>query len=67
MNDHPVSIPYVHLCVYERPHGTFYTLGSRVIAGPFLSPSGKPTRTYKISLKDLHEIIKHTERTGEPE
>ena len=58
---------YVKLCVYERRHGTFATLGSRVLFGPFVSPTGAPTREYKIKLKDLREIIEHAERTGEPE
>lgn len=59
--------PFVNLCVYERRHGTFATLGSRVLFGPFTSPTGTPSRTYKISIKALREIIAHAERTGEPE
>lgn len=58
---------YVNLCIYERSHGTFATLGSRVLFGPFVSPTGAPSRTYKTSLKALREIIEHAERTGEPE
>jgi hypothetical protein len=58
---------YVNLCIYERSHGTFATLGNRVLFGPFVSPTGAPSRTYKISLKALLEIIEIAERTGEPE
>lgn len=59
--------PFVNLCIYERRHGTFATLGSRVLFGPFVSPTGAPSRTYKIDIKTLREIIDHAERTGEPE
>lgn len=58
---------FVNLCIYERRHGTFATLSSRVLFGPFISPTGAPTRTYKVSIKSLREIIEHAERTGEPE
>jgi hypothetical protein len=60
------KIDHVMLCVYERRHGTFYTLGNRAI-GPIISPTGAPTRKYKIGLKDLRDIIEYAERTGEPE
>jgi len=64
----PTNQPqFVNLCVYERRHGTFATLGNRVLFGPFTSPTGTPSRTYKISIKALREIIEHAERTGEPE
>ena len=59
--------PFVNLCIYERRHGTFATLGNRVLFGPFVSPTGAPSRTYKIDIKTLREIIEHAERTGEPE
>lgn len=62
-----MSTEYVNLCIYERGHGTFATLGSRVLFGPFVSPTGAPSRKYKISLNALKEIIEHAERTGEPE
>lgn len=58
---------HVNLCVYEHWHGTFYTLGSRVLCGPFVSPTGSPSKVYKIPLDQLREIIAHTEHTGEPE
>lgn len=58
---------YVNLCVYVRQHGVFYTLGSRVLCGPFVSPTGAPTFTYKVSLDALREIIAEAERKGEPE
>jgi hypothetical protein len=58
---------YVKLCIYEHRHGTFATLGNRVLFGPVVSPTGAPTREYKIKLKDLREIIENAERTGEPE
>lgn len=61
------SIDYVNLCVYERRHGTFYTLGSRVLCGPHVSPTGQPAKVYKIPLDDLREIIADAERTGKPE
>lgn len=60
-----MSAGYVNLCIYERSHGTFATLGSRVLFGPLVSPTGAPTRTYKIPLEALREIIEHAERTGD--
>lgn len=62
-----MTYEYVKLCIYEQSHGTFATLGSRVLFGPFVSPTGEPSRIYKISLKALREIIEIAERTGEPE
>lgn len=62
-----MTTEHVSLCVYERRMGTAITLGSQRIAGPNLSPYGKPDRTYKVSLVQLKEIIAHAERTGEPE
>lgn len=61
------DMAHVDLCIYERRHGTFATLGHRVLYGPFVSPTGAPTRTYKIDIKALREIIEHAERTGESE
>lgn len=61
------TIDHVHLCVYERRAGTAITLGSRRIAGPDLTPYGKPDRTYKVSIRQLREIIERAERTGDPE
>ena len=61
------KLKYVNLCIYERRHGTFATLGSRVLYGPSISPTGAPTRTYKIGIQALREIIEHAERMGEPE
>lgn len=58
---------HVVLCVYKRKHGTFYTLGSRVLCGTFVSPTGKPDSEHKISISKLKEIIEHAERTGDPE
>lgn len=62
-----MSTDHVLLCVYERRMGTAITLGSQRIAGPNLSPYGKPDREYKVSLQQLKEIIAHAERTGESE
>ena len=67
MTNAAVEQPFVNLCVYERRHGTFATLGNSVLFGPFTSLTGTPSRTYKISIKSLREIIEHAERTGEPE
>lgn len=55
------------LDVYEKRHGTFYTLGSRVLCGPAISPTGVRSRRYKIQIADLRAIIDHAERTGDPE
>ena len=62
-----MTTEYINLCIYERSHGTFATLGSRVLFGPFVSPSGTPSRIYHISIDVLREIIEHAERTGEQE
>lgn len=66
-NHNDNSGKFVNLCIYERRHGTFATLGSRVLFGPFVSPTGAPSRTYRIGIKSLREVIEHAERTGEPE
>lgn len=57
---------FVYLCVYERRHGTFFTLGSRAF-GPVVSPTGSPSSKHKVSLSMLREVIEHAERTGDPE
>jgi len=62
-----VPADHVVLCIYEKSHGTFYTLGSRVLCGPFTSPTGRPVKTYKISIAKLKEIIEYAERTGDTE
>ncbi|MGE7137908.1 hypothetical protein ACQKIE_09800 [Luteibacter sp. NPDC031894] len=67
MSVEPKTTDHVLLCVYERRMGTALTLGSQRIAGPNLSPYGQPDRTYKVSLRQLREIIASAERTGEPE
>lgn len=61
------KIDYVHLCFYERRMGTAVTLGSQRIAGPDLSPYGKPDWTRKVSIRQLKEIIASAERSGDPE
>jgi len=58
---------HVILCVYERRMGTAFTLGSQRIAGPDLTPYGKPDRKYKVPIRQLREIIDRAERTGDPE
>lgn len=62
-----MTTDHVVLCVYKRSHGTFYSLGSRVLCGPFVSPTGKASETHKISIAKLKEIIEYAERTGDPE
>lgn len=61
------AIDYVVLCVYERRMGTAITLGSQRIAGPDLTPYGKPDRKSKVSIRQLKEIIAYAERNGDPE
>lgn len=61
------TIEYVHLCIYERRMGTAISIGSQRIAGPDLTPYGKPDRTYKVSIRQLREIIASAERSGDPE
>lgn len=61
------KIDYVHLCYYERRMGIALTLGSQRIAGPNLSPYGKADKTWKVSIRQLKEIIEFAEKHGDPE